>query len=63
MFGKNRVSLVAPRNPSQINEDVRIRGTITVSEPFVMAGQLDGDLNADTLHFVSTVIITGEITA
>jgi cytoskeletal protein CcmA (bactofilin family) len=54
---------VAPQNPSQINEDVRIRGTITVSEPFVMAGQLDGDLNADTLHFVSTVIITGEITA
>ena len=63
MFGKNRVSLVAPRNPSQINEDVRIRGTITVSEPFVMAGQLDGDINADTLHVASTAIITGDVTA
>ena len=28
-----------------------------------MAGQLDGDVNADTLHFASTAIITGEITA
>jgi cytoskeletal protein CcmA (bactofilin family) len=63
MFGKNRVSPVALRNPSQINEDVRIRGTITVSEPLVMAGHLDGDINADTLHVASTAIITGEVTA
>ena len=63
MFGKNRVSPAAPRNPSQINEDVRIRGTITVSEPLVMAGQLDGDINADKLHVASTAIITGEINA
>jgi cytoskeletal protein CcmA (bactofilin family) len=63
MFGKNRFRVVVPRNPSQINEDVRIRGTITVSEPLVMAGQLDGDINADTLHVASTAIITGEVTA
>ncbi|MDA9597874.1 polymer-forming cytoskeletal protein [bacterium] len=54
---------MAPQNLSRINEDVRIRGTITVSEPLVMAGQLDGDINADTLHVTSTAIITGEITA
>ena len=63
MFGKIKVSRVAPRNPSQINEDVRIRGTITVSEPLVMAGQLNGDINADTLHVGSTAIITGDVTA
>ena len=63
MFGKNSVSPLAPPNPSQINEDVRITGTITVSEPLVMAGQLDGDVNADTLQIASTAIITGEITA
>ena len=63
MFGKNRDSPVAPQNPSHINEDVRIRGTITVSEPLVIAVQLDGDVNADTLHVASTAIITGEITA
>ena len=63
MFGKTWVSPVAPRNPSQINEDVRITGTITVSEPLVMAGQLDGDVNADTIHVAATAIITGEITA
>ena len=63
MFRKNRVSAAASRNPSQINANVRIRGTITVSEPLVMAGQLDGDVNADTLHVASTAIITGEITA
>jgi len=63
MFGKIKVSRVAPQNPSQINEDVRIRGTITVSEPLVVAGQLDGDVNGDKLHVASTAIITGEITA
>ena len=63
MFGKNRVSPVAPRNPPQINEDVRIRGTVTVSEPLVVAGQLDGDVNADTLHVASSATINGEITA
>ena len=63
MFGKNRVSQVAPQNPSHINEDVRITGTINVSEPLVIAGQLDGDVNADKLHVASTAIITGEITA
>ena len=61
MFGKNRDSPVAPQNPSQINENVRIRGTITVSEPLVMAGQLDGDVKADTLHVAPTAIIVGEI--
>jgi cytoskeletal protein CcmA (bactofilin family) len=63
MFGKNRISVGAPQNPSQINEDVRIRGTITVSKPLVMAGQLDGDINADTIHVASTAIINGEINA
>ena len=28
-----------------------------------MAGQLDGDVNADTLPVASTAIITGEITS
>ena len=63
MFGKNRVSPLEPLNQSKINEDVRIRGTITVSEPLVVAGQLDGDVNGDKLHVASTAIITGEITA
>jgi cytoskeletal protein CcmA (bactofilin family) len=63
MFGKNSDSPVAPPNHSQINEDVRIRGTITVSEPLVVAGQLDGEINADTLHIASTAIITGEVAA
>ena len=63
MFGKNRVSPLEPLNQSKINEDVRIRGTITVSEPLVMAGELDGDINADTLHVASTAIITGDVTA
>ena len=63
MFGKNRDSPVASQNPSQINEDVRIRGTITVSEPLVMTGQLDGDVNADTLLVALMAIITGETSA
>ena len=61
MFGKNRDSPVAPQNPSQINEDVRIRGGITLSKPLVMAGQLDGDINADTLHGASTAHFEGQL--
>ena len=63
MFGKNSASPEAPLNHSQINEDVRISGTITVSEPLVMAGQLDGDIKADTLHIASTAIVAGEVVA
>ena len=63
MFRKNRISAKASRNHSQINEDVRIRGTITVSERPVVAGQLDGNIYADTLHIASTAIITGEVSA
>ena len=63
MFGKNSASPMAPPNHSQINEDVRIRGTITVSKPLFRAGQLEGDIKADTLHIVSTAIITGDVTA
>ena len=63
MYGKNNVSPVAPLIYSQINEDVRIRGTITVSESLVVAGQLDGDIYADTLHIASTAIINGDGTA
>ena len=63
MFRKNRISARASQNHSQINEDVRISGMITVSEPLVMAGQLDGDIKADTLHIASTAIITGEAAA
>ena len=59
MFGKNSVSPVALPNHSLINEGVRIRGTITVSEPLVVAGQLDGEINAGTLLIASTAIITG----
>ncbi len=63
MFGKNNISPVVPLNHSQINEDVRIRGTITASEPLVMAGQLEGDIKGDTLHIAQTAIITGEVAA
>jgi len=63
MFGKNSVSPVAAPNHSQINEDVRISGSITVSQPLVMAGQLDGDIKAGELHIASTAIVSGDVTA
>ena len=54
---------MVPLNHLQINKDVRIKGTITVSEPLVMAGQLKGDIKGDTLHIASTAVITGEVAA
>ena len=63
MIGKNGASPILSPNHSQINVDVRIRGTITVSEPLVIAGQLDGDIKAGELHIASTAIVSGDVTA
>ena len=62
MFGKSNVNSVAPLNRSQINEEMRIRGIIAVCDPIVMAGQLDGDIKADTLHLLLKAIIAKEVT-
>lgn len=65
MFGKNRDTPVAPQNLSQINEDVRIRGTIIVSEPLVMAGQLDdkvlGSIVAGNVFLSATAHFEGQL--
>lgn len=63
MFANNRSTPPTPPIMSQINVDVRIRGTVTVSEPLIMAGQIDGNIEAEVLHVTSTAVVTGDITA
>ena len=63
MFANNRPTPPTPPITSQINVDVRIRGTVTVSEPLMIAGQIDGNIEAKVLHVTSTAVVTGDITA
>ena len=63
MFANNRSTPSSPPIMSQINVDVRIRGTVTVSEPLIMAGQIDGNIEAEVLHVTSTAVVIGDITA
>ena len=63
MFANNRPTPPTPPITSQINVDVRIRGTVTVSEPLIMAGRIDGNIEAEVLHVTSTAVVNGDITA
>ena len=63
MFANNRSTPSSPPIMSQINVDVRIRGTVTVSEPLIMAGQIDGNIEAEVLHVTSTAVVIGDIMA
>ena len=63
MFANNHATPSTPPIMSQINLDVRISGTITVTEPLSMAGQIDGNIEAEILHITSTAVVIGDITA
>jgi len=63
MFANNRSTPPTPPIMSQINVDVRIRGTVSLSEPLIMAGQIDGSIEAEVFHVTSTAVVTGDITA
>ena len=66
MFANNRSTPSSPPIMSQINVDVRIRGTVTVSEPLIMAGQIDGNIEADAVVIgditAQNIVIDGKIT-
>ena len=63
MFANNHATPSTPPIMSQINVDVRIRGAVSLSEPLIMAGQIDGNIEAEVLHVTSTAVVIGDITA
>ena len=63
MFGINNSELPSKIESSRISEDVRITGSISASKPAIMLGQLDGNVDAVSMHIASSGVINGDIKA
>ena len=63
MFGINNNESQSKIDSSQISEDMRIIGSISASKQITMLGQLDGNVDATSIHIASTGIINGDIKA
>ena len=63
MFGINNLELSSEIDGSRISEDTRITGSISASRKIMMLGQLDGNVDAMSIHIASTGIINGDIKA
>ncbi|MDC1382772.1 polymer-forming cytoskeletal protein [Candidatus Puniceispirillum sp.] len=63
MFGINTPEPSTKIERSRISEDLRITGSISASKPVIMSGQLDGNIDAVSMHIASTGVINGDIKA
>ena len=63
MFGINNSELPSKIESSRIREDVLITGSISASKPVIMSGQLDGNIDAESIHILSTGVLNGDIKA
>ena len=63
MFGNNNVKPLSRVDESYIGEEMRITGVISASKPVILLGQIDGNIEADSVHIRSTAIVNGDINA
>ena len=63
MFSINNPELPSKIESSRISEDLQITGSISASKPVIMSGQLNGNIDAVSIHIVSTGVINGDIKA
>ena len=63
MFGINSPEPSTKLDSSRISEDIRITGSISASKQIVMLGQLDGNVDAVSIHVASTGVVNGDIKA
>ena len=63
MFGINNPEPLLPVDSSIISEDMRITGPISASKPVILYGQLNGNVDAVSIHVKSTGIVSGDIKA
>ena len=63
MFGINNPEPSTKLDSSRISEDIRITGSISASKQIVMLGQLDGNVDAVSIHVASTGVVNGDIKA
>ena len=63
MFGSHNQKSMPQADGSQISEEVRITGQISASEPLVFFGQIEGNIDAVSVHIKSTSTVNGDINA
>ena len=63
MFGSNNLKSMPPADGSHISEEVRITGVISASKPLILFGQIDGNIDAVSVHIKSTATVNGDINA
>ena len=63
MFGSHNQKSIPHADGSNISEEVRITGEISASKPLILFGQIDGNIDAVSLHVKSTATVNGDINA
>ena len=63
MFGSNLQPALEKQDGSIIGTNVRITGSIIVTEKLVFAGYLDGDLDGESIHVTAEGQIKGDVSA
>ena len=63
MFGSHNQKPMPLADGSNICEEVRITGVISASKPLVLFGQIDGNIDAVSVHIKSTATVNGDINA
>ena len=63
MFGSHNQKSMPHADGSYISEEVRITGEISVTKPLILFGQIDGNIDAVSVHIKSTSTVIGDINA
>ena len=63
MFGSHNQKSMSHADGSHLSEEVRITGVISASKPLILCGQIDGNIEAVSVHIVSTATVNGDISA
>ena len=63
MFGSHNQKSMPHGDGSNISEEVRITGVISASKPLILFGQIDGNIDAVSVHIKSTATVNGDVNA
>ena len=63
MFGSHNQKSMPHADGSYISEEVRITGEISASKPLILFGQINGNIDAVSVHIKSTSTVNGDINA
>ena len=63
MFGSHNQRSIQHADGSHVSEEVRITGVISASNPLILYGHIDGNIDAVSVHVKSTATVNGDINA